>query len=259
MSEVKRLVTLLGIDMRLVLRDSLLRWMVVLPLAIFAVMAWGLPLLSRLVMETYQVDLSVYNPLIAVLVLGILPGSYGFLLGFLLLDERDQHTREALLITPLHPATFLLARMGYTVLLSTLVGALLVRALGLLSLSWTPLLACSFSAALLGPLMALALAALAGDKVQGFALYKALSGAQMPLMLAYFIDPPLQLAFGVLPNFWSAKMLWTLEAAAQGQPVAGAAVPSTAVVPTGWIYFAISLLVQAALIVWLARRWARRP
>ncbi|HSR66395.1 MAG TPA: hypothetical protein VLU25_00510 [Acidobacteriota bacterium] len=249
MSEVKRLFVLLGIDRRLVLRDSLLRWMVVFPLALFLVLVWGLPMLAGLLAEVYQVELGDYEPLIAVMVLGILPGSYGFVLGFLLLEERDQHTREALSVTPLHPATYLLGRLGYTVLLSTLVGALLVRWLGLAGLSWTQLLACSLAAALFGPLMALALAAWAQDKVQGFALYKALSGVQMPLVLAYFVDPPLQLAFGILPNFWAAKMLWTLaDAQASG------ATPTTA-----WLYFAISLLIQTTLILWLSRRWARRP
>ncbi len=69
-------------------------------------------------------------------------------------------------------------------------------------------------AAPLAPAYALFLAAFARNKVQGFALMKAASALNWPPLLAWWVQSRWQLAFGLCPTYWPAKLYWELEAAA---------------------------------------------
>lgn len=94
-------------------------------------------------------------------------------------------------------------------------------------------------AAPLAPLFALYLAAFAQNKVQGFALMK-LSGIMLMLpVVAFFVQSPWELAFGVIPTYWMVKVYWMLEG---GQPGV-------------WLYALVALLYQSIGIGVLARRF----
>lgn len=93
----------------------------------------------------------------------------------------------------------------------------------------------------LGPIYALLLAAFATNKVQGFALTKALGVLLVPPVLAYFVPAPWQWLFGLDPLYWPAKLLWLLHA---GQA-------------SYWLYLFIGLLYQFLLLIILLRRFNR--
>ena len=86
-------------DARMLFRDPLLPWVVVLPL--------GLALLLRVLMPAIEAalvqvlfDLSPYHRLIMSGYLMTAPGIIGMVSGFLLLDERDARTLSAVRVTP---------------------------------------------------------------------------------------------------------------------------------------------------------------
>ena len=60
-------------------------------------------------------------------------------------------------------------------------------------------------------------------------------------MIAYFVDGPWQLAFGVLPTYWPAKLYWMLHAGEPGW----------------WLYFVIGLVFQLVLVAALLSRFSR--
>jgi fluoroquinolone transport system permease protein len=64
----------------------------------------------------YGFDLSVYYPLIMSFIAVAMPMIYGALIGFLVLDQRDDNTITALQVTPLT----LVGYLGYRVALPTL-------------------------------------------------------------------------------------------------------------------------------------------
>ncbi|HEV2123169.1 MAG TPA: hypothetical protein VGW38_10395, partial [Chloroflexota bacterium] len=65
------------------------------------------------------------------------------------------------------------------------------------------------SAAAIAPLFALALAGIAGNKVEGLVLVKASNVFSVAPVIAYFLPQEWQWPFGLAPTFWPAKAYWS--------------------------------------------------
>jgi hypothetical protein len=218
-------------DARMLFRDPLLPWVVFLPL--------GLALLLRVLMPAIETalarvpfDLQPYHKLIMSGYLMTAPGIIGMVSGFLLLDERDARTLSALRVTPMSLREYLTLRMTLPLLLglgSTLIGYPLV---GLTPLPASALIPIAAVSALSAPILALVLAALAPNKVAGFALVKVMNIVNLLPVLAFFVPMPWQLLIGVLPAFWPMRALWAIAGGEASAPflAAGAAVGLTAMV-----------------------------
>lgn len=228
------------IDVHSVARDAMLRWMLVVPFVVALAIRWVLPPLLAQAATWTGIDMAVYfAPLMGYTVLLIVPYFWGAVIGFLLLDQRDEQTLTALQVTPLPLRAYLTYRLLTPALLAALMTLLVMPITGLFALAWWayPLLA--LSAAPMAPLAALALAALAQNKVQGLALMKAAGIVLTPPLIAYFLPTLWQLPFMVAPTWWLAQTLWRLQVAAPGW----------------WWTLAGGLTYQALLLVWLVRRF----
>ncbi|HSJ59370.1 MAG TPA: hypothetical protein VLC95_19450 [Anaerolineae bacterium] len=242
MNAIQILKSLGPIDARNVRRDPLLKWMAAVPLVVALAMRWVLPVIFRQLSAFLDVDLSPYTgPLVSYLLVTLTPSLVGLVIGFLLLDERDDRTLTALQVTPLTLNGYLAYRLLLPGLLSIAVTVVVFPLAGLHDLAFLELCLVALSAAPLAPLFALFLAAFAANKVQGFALQKGMGIVLLPPMIAYFLPMPWQLAAGLVPTFWPAKVYWVLEA---GEPAA-------------WAYALAGLLVQSALLALLVRRFNR--
>ena len=91
----------------------------------------------------------------------------------------------------------------------------------------------------MAPLYALFVAAFAANKVQGFALLKAVGVLTWPPVLAWFVTSDWQLAFGLDPLYWPLKLFWMLE---DGEPGA-------------WLCFLAGMAYQSLLVAILLRRF----
>jgi len=228
------------IDAHSIGRDAMLRWMIFIPFVMALAVRWVLPLLVDAAQGWLGIDLAAYYPpLMGYMVLLIVPYFWGAIIGFLLLDQRDEQTLTALQVTPLPLRGYLVYRLTVPALAATLTTLLVMPITGLFDLPWWgyPLLA--LSVAPMAPLAALALAALAQNKVQGLALMKAAGIVLVPPLIAYFLPPAWQIAIAVVPTWWPAQALWHLQAG------------------SAWFWFFLGggLLYAGALLVWLARRF----
>jgi fluoroquinolone transport system permease protein len=239
-----RVIKSLGpIDALSVCRDALLRWIVVLPIGIALLVRFFLPVIIRRLEETLHIRLAEFYPAVAGYALLIMaPVMCGMVIGFLLLDERDDRTLLALRVTPLPLGTYLAWRSALPMLLSVGITLVAFPLAGLEKPSALQLLASAIAAAPLAPLLALALATFAAKKVQGFALVKAASGIlQIVPLIAYFVHSAWQTAFGVIPTYWPARLLWAFQ---QGETAA-------------WLYLTVGLAYQLLLLALLLRRFNR--
>jgi len=237
-----RIVRSLGpIDWKSVQRDSMLRWMILIPAVAAIVIRVGAPPLARFSLERFGFDLTPYFPLIVSLIGAAMPMIYGAIVGFLVLDQRDDHTITALQVTPLT----LVGYLGYRAVMPTLLGMLVtlfvVPVSELVDIRPQSLLMTALANAPFAAMTALFLAAFAENKVQGFALMKAGGVIFIPVVLAHFVESGWQLVFGLLPLYWPVKLFWVLEA---GQSF-------------GWFYFLVAMIYQGAIIWLLLRRFDR--
>ncbi len=238
-----RLVKSLGpIDVMSVRRDPLLCWIVALPLLIALLIRFFLPvIIGRLENALHFGFGTFYQPIAGYALLITAPVLCGMVVGFLLLDERDDRTLLALRVTPLPFSNYLAWRLSLPMLLSVVVTIAAFPLAGLSQPGVPGLLVCALATSPFAPLVALALAVFAQNKVQGFALVKASGVFQMAPLVAYFVKAEWQPAFGIFPTYWPAKLLWTLQA---GEAKA-------------WLYLAVGLAYQLLLLLILLRRFNR--
>jgi fluoroquinolone transport system permease protein len=209
------------------------------PLLLAVLIRWGVPPLAARLMAQFQFDLVPYYPLLMSFVLLMTPMLAGMVIGFLLLDQRDDQTLTALQVTPLTLNGYLVYRISMPIVLSLVITLIIFPMAGLVEIGFVPLLLAALSAAPLAPFYALSLAAIAANKVQGFALTKALGVLLVPPVMAYFVPTPWQWAFGLVPLYWPAKLIWLLHAGETSY----------------WFYLLIGLLYQFLLLIVLLRRF----
>jgi len=247
---MNRLYALKGLgpmDAKSIGRDALLRWIILLPLFIALMIRWVLPAFLQQIEPIIGFELMpYYPPLMAYVLLLLVPNLVGFVTGFLLLDQRDDRTLYALQVTPLSLNGYLIYRLAMPVLLSILLGFVALPLSGLVPLNWPLLLVATISAAPMAPIFALTLAALSQNKVQGFALMKMSGIVLLPPMAAYFIESKWQLLLGLVPTYWPAKTLWLAQAWVNDGSAGSL-----------WIYFLAGLAYQLIFLLMLARRFNR--
>jgi fluoroquinolone transport system permease protein len=136
------------------------------------------------------------------------PTMAGMLIGFLVLDERDDRTLTALLVTPVPLWSYLLYRLAGPMVLGVVTTIIGYPIAGLGRVAYGPLLVVALLASLSGVAMALFLAAFAENKVAGLALVKLLNGLAVLPVAAYFVEPPWQWLAGLVPMYWPLKIFW---------------------------------------------------
>jgi fluoroquinolone transport system permease protein len=181
------------------------------------------------------------NAAIAVLLL-LTPMMFGFVIGLMLLDERDEGVLTAVALTPVGRTGFLAYRMAAPTAWSGIAAVTVALLAGLVAFAPQRLAALALLAGLQTPLLALFLAAYAPDKVRGMALAKVgsvLIGLGALAVLAP--DPWLWLA-APSPHFWLVRLVIVREAMAIGF----------------WTQWLAALAVHLAALWLLARLFRRR-
>jgi len=229
------------IDLISVRRDSLLRWMIVVPVLMALVIRWGVPPVDDWLNHRFELQLTPYAPLLASLLVMVTPMLFGTVIGFLLLDQKDDRTLTALQVTPLSIKGYLVYRLGLPMVLSVIMTLVALPLSGVSQLGPAKQLVAAVAAAPLAPAFALLMAGFASNKVQGFAVTKAAGIVNWPPMIAWFVDPPWQWAFGLCPTYWPAKVYWQLDEGGLGV----------------WPSLVIALAVMTALNAALLRRFDR--
>lgn len=228
------------IDAANVRRDELLRWFMVVPFLFAALFRYVVPWMRDGILARTSFDLAPYYILIIGygFIIGV-PTIFGTVIGFLLLDEKDDQTLTALQVTPITMPAYLTYRILIPVLLSVVLVLVAYPLAGLAPLPFVDLLLISLLAAPMAPIFALFLATCAKNKVQGFAIMKGSGSVLISPLVGYFFDGAWTWLFAIVPTFWAQKLLWIIDGG----------------VGNRWVIFIVGLLVQSAILLLLVRRF----
>ena len=200
---------LLQADSRLLWRDPLFGWILLLPFSVALLLRIVVPRIGEAIDASNGFDLAPYHPLIMGAYLMTVPGIVGMIIGFLLLDERDARTLTALRVTPLSMRRYLAYRITVPLVAGTLATLAGYPLAGLSPLPLRDLAPIALVAGLWAPLLALLLATAAPNKVAGFALVKVLNSINLIPIASFFVPVPFQYAAGILPGYWPMRALWS--------------------------------------------------
>jgi fluoroquinolone transport system permease protein len=228
------------VDFKNIRRDAFLVWIPLLPLIMALGLRFGVPPLSDFLVRQFELDLTPYYPLLMSMFVLLVPSVVGMLVGFLLLDERDEQTLIALMVTPMSNTSYLIYRIGVPLVVGFIITLVTYPLAALVPIAPLDLVIVSLLGAFTAPLIALFLAALAENKVAGLAMLKMLNGITILPVLAYFIPANWQWLAGIIPTYWSLKVFWSSSAG-----------------ESYWLYVLIGFIVNVIALAILLRRWDR--
>jgi fluoroquinolone transport system permease protein len=237
------------VDVKVIRRDSFLLFMFSYTTFMALLLRLLLPRLNVtlaangvLPNERFAVELSAFYPMIVAYV-ALYSGALavGMIFGFMLLDEKDDQTLTAMLVTPVPLRQYALYRVGVAAALAFVIIWLMLLIIGQALLPFWQLLLCAAGAALTAPIIVLFFAIIAENKVQGFAYGKFGGIAGFTILLGWFVPEPLQWLFGLFPPFWVSKAFWL---AHEGRGL-------------WWVALFVGIVLQIGLIGWLLQRFTR--
>lgn len=203
-------------DKKLIFRDNFLILMTLMSIAIAIIARYLLPwadatLLAKGFMPSDSISLAFHDvypmlvPFTALYNGGIISGMVA---GFLLLDEKDEGTLQALIITPVPLHHYTIYRFGLAAIFSAVIMFIMLLIIGLTLLpAWQLVLFC-ISSSLVSTIVALFLVLTAQNKVQGFAMGKFTSIAGFIIMGGWFLPENWQWLLGIFPPFLVHKAYW---------------------------------------------------
>jgi len=234
-------------DVKVIGRDSFLIFMFSFAVIIATVLRFGLPafndflLANNILNETTFITslTEIYPMIVAYMGVYTAPLLVGTVFGFMLLDEKDDHTITAMLVTPVPLQQYLTYRILVPIVLTFIfiIGMVLFMNQALIPI-WQLMLVAT-GGALTAPIIMLFFATFAANKVQGFALSKFGGISGWSIMLGWFVPMPFQLLIGFFPPFWITKTYWMI---LEGNDL-------------WWAALVIGIITQLGLIVVLMRRF----
>lgn len=188
------------------LRDPLMGFMVFYPILFGVIGRYVLPLIA----ENTGFSIEHFADLIVVILVLLVPHVYGALVGFSILDDRDDHILSSIHVTPLGIHQFLSFRMAVVLILSFIATTYVIWFSNIGDLTFANIIAIAFLVSLAAPMTGLFINALAKNKIEGFAVMK---GTGMiiifPIVSLFFLDKK-ELFFSFAPGFWPAKAISSL-------------------------------------------------
>lgn len=185
------------LDMKNIIRDPIMLAMVsAIPLLFAGALFWLLPfgLHSFDWLRPWQAQIVTF----LVMQMGLLMGA---VTAFMILDDRDESSLQALMVTPLSQRRYLLFRLGLPIVYTLILSAGLLFA-AKLNLSFIEIMGASLLNSLLVPLFSLSVTSLASNKVEGLTWIKGINLVAALPVASFFIDSAWSRVLGIIPTYW---------------------------------------------------------
>ncbi|HOJ45158.1 MAG TPA: ABC transporter permease [Bacilli bacterium] len=218
---------LLGYELKTIIRDPLNLFMLIYPLFMLLIVGFILPAsLTRGGLNQANPAYSITMLITFVVTISIGGFVGGALLGFSLLENKDENTIHSIAVTPISTLGYVVFKTVYTFILAVLGNMFLIFGIkwwasdfysfsygpltfGFDNLGYGQIIFFSLVSSLLVPAVGTLIASVAKNKIEGFAFMK--SGGiifMIPalVLLDAFSDWK-QYLLGVTPNFWPVKAL----------------------------------------------------
>lgn len=198
MNNLRKYLLLFKNDMRNIFRDQIMMVMFIFPIIFILIFRW---------MASAINGIEPFLPLILGFCYIMMPNMLGAVLGFLILDEKDDKVLGALRVMPISASGFVIYRMLFPMGFTFIINMILPYALDFVELDVGTAIILALIGALEAPFLGLIVSSKAANKVEGMAAFKFAGFAFMLPLAAAFITSDWLWAFGVLPSFWPVKIV----------------------------------------------------
>ena len=187
-------------------RDSLTLFMVVYPMVFALIGRYLLPWAD----ENTAFSLDLYGDFAMAALALLTPMIFGALMGFSILDDRDDGILFAIRVSPLSLGGFLGFRVVFVTLLAFFAGLLVMFVADFGPLSLIQIVLIAGVSSLSAPITGFLINAFANNKIEGFAVMKGAGTLLIfPVIGLAFTDAK-EFIFALVPGFWPAKAISAL-------------------------------------------------
>lgn len=189
--------TIIKSDFKNIFRDRSLAFIVFVPIIFFALLRFAPPIYEQYLpaLIEYRAHLlSVFCILSSVLL--------GFILAFIILEERDQNLMPVFMVMPYSFGNLLLLRVSVIIVMGFLSSILLIVGTGLVEIPFYQAVFLAFASSLTGPSSTFIIASIARNKIEGVSYFKLFNMILMAPIAGMFIGTWHSLLFGIMPYYW---------------------------------------------------------
>lgn len=201
---MKRLLFLIRHDLNASFRDPLFKGLMFFPFVCFILVRWVFPVLF----ETYPVLID-YKEVFVMWACMQSATMFGFIYGFLILEEKEENLLRALRIMPVPTSMLIFIRQSVGILISTLVNISILEWGGVLPSNPGIYLLIALQMSLLAPLFMLLLTVLAKTRMEGLAQMKIYNLIFISPGIIFFIPMKALHSFALVPTYWSFRAIET--------------------------------------------------
>lgn len=181
----------------------MMRFMLIYPIISGLLGRYFLPWLGN----NYNFDFTPFADLILVILVLIIPITYGALIGFSILEDRDDNVLTSIRVTPLSIHRFLGFRLVAVYFICVIATIFVIYFSNIIRFPIKDLVTISLLASLEAPISGLLINCLAKNKIEGFAIMKAGGSIIIFPVIALFLNGVKELFFSFAPGFWTAKLI----------------------------------------------------
>lgn len=157
--------------------------------------------------EKSDFSIDLYADLIIVILTLMVPISFGALIAFSILEDRDDNILTSVKVTPLSINQFLSFRFFIVLVLAYITTVFVIWFSDIGNIPLKNIFAISLLASLEAPMYGLLINSLSNNKIEGFAVMKGFGIFMIfPIIALFFIDKK-ELFFSFAPGFWAAKSI----------------------------------------------------
>lgn len=199
---MKQLLTLSKNDFKNTFRDPMFRFLLFFPFISFAIVYWAVPAIE----EVFP-PITPFKPVILMWACLQSATMFGFIYGFLFLEEKEEGIWQAVRLLPISGIRLVFSRLLVGLIVSFLANFIIIYFGGIASLSLPLafLLAALFSLSTL--LIALWLGAMSRNKIEGMAQMKIMNLVLILPGILYFMPYKFLHFTALVPTYWSFRSL----------------------------------------------------
>lgn len=198
---MKKIITLINSDLRQIFRDKTLTVFLFAPLILIVFVRLFVPYIT----EQYPI-IQEYHPMIMMFA-GIQTAiMFGFIISFIILDEKDENVLQVIRVLPISPFYFILYRLLFATTFSTFGAFLMINLSGIAYPGLTNSILLSIQYGLTAPFITLIIATFAKNKVEGMAFFKGVDLILLLPMLSFFVVGNIKYVFSIIPAFWTYNL-----------------------------------------------------
>ena len=197
---MNKILSLSQSEFKKIFREPFLSFIFILPFLMSLLYRIIVPIVRTLLINYF--DLADYYSLIMVFLMMLSPMLFGWVIGFSLLDDRDENLLAFMSVTPLQKEGYLQFKVIAPIIISIFQAYLVLLIANLAPMEYVKLFPVIIMVSLETPIFALAQGSFANNKVEGLAIGKLIGIVLIAPFISYFVDSPLAYLAGIVPPFW---------------------------------------------------------